>query len=253
MAKIDSVSKMLEFIQTQHSNPFHKHLRYWFRGQSDATWVLSPGVYRQGFKVSSEDERLKKEQHIYQDFSVNSASVIEKDRTPADLYFLQQHYGLPTRLLDWTTNPLTALFFAVEDEGNQALPVCVFFLDAYKFDKQNYPKGYEGIATSNQGIFTEQLKVITQWKKPSDMAPTVFPLRPNFFDIRIAQQYGCFTFHGRQKEKIDKTDNPTLVKLDIEPNDKSKILEELLTLKIDEFHVYHDLSGLAKSILRNYK
>jgi hypothetical protein len=96
----------------------HAHKRRWFRGQSDAEWGLWPGVYRPGFTAADEDDRLMKERHLTQDFRALSAGLLTSSKNEADLYFLQQHYRMPTRLLDWTTSPLAALYFAVGSESD---------------------------------------------------------------------------------------------------------------------------------------
>jgi hypothetical protein len=48
------------------------HVRWWFRGQSNYSWPLVPGVYRPGFPGASEEDRLNTEQHLTQDFGGRS-------------------------------------------------------------------------------------------------------------------------------------------------------------------------------------
>ncbi len=87
---------------------------------------------------------------MVQDFRIMSASIRNGAEKDHDLYFLQQHYGMPTRLLDWTTNPLLALYFACEPiQGDQCGKV--FFLDAYELVKSKQPDGRNFvIATSGR-------------------------------------------------------------------------------------------------------
>ena len=72
-------------------------LNVWFRGQGDVTWPLKPSLYRGKFRPELEREMLR-------DFRAHAAEYV-------DWLFLAQHHGIPTRILDWTENPLVGLYF----------------------------------------------------------------------------------------------------------------------------------------------
>lgn len=79
-----------------------------YRGQSDYNWHLTPAVYRNGqFKFESiyikELERIRPSEFVNCD---NFDKLVK-----------MQHYGLPTRLLDVTLNPLVALYFACKNRS----------------------------------------------------------------------------------------------------------------------------------------
>src|SRR5260370_33600903 len=114
---ISSVSEAIEAIQRLETfeDPYEGHIRHWFRGQAKEKWPLIPKLHRI-FNKSDEETILDAEKQMVRDFRLMSYSIRDGRETPEDLYFLQQHYGVPTRLLDWTTNPLVALFFACQSE-----------------------------------------------------------------------------------------------------------------------------------------
>src|SRR2546427_12382459 len=78
----------------------------WFRGLEDAAYELLPGAYR--YKIADEDE-------LRAEFKRRAWPMLTEARPSNDWewYFLMQHYGMPTRLLDWTDGALLALYFAV--------------------------------------------------------------------------------------------------------------------------------------------
>jgi len=166
------------------------HVRFWFRGQAKYGWPLMPKVYR---FFTDNKARLTNERLMSQDFRVMSAGVRTGNESDAELYFLQQHYGMPTRILDWTNSPLAALYFAASNR--QDFDECdaeLFMIDAFALRAG-------GIATSRRKEFKEALASIADFReeKHQDM---ILPIRPDHFDRRIGLQRSCFTFHGPEED-----------------------------------------------------
>ena len=102
---------------------------YVFRGQSDESWTLIPSLTRLcKYMELSNKESLQLEQEIVDKFSVSAQSVVDlskifklnlssKNYTVDSFgwFTLMQHFGAPTRCLDWTRSPLVALYFACSD------------------------------------------------------------------------------------------------------------------------------------------
>src|SRR5436190_13952864 len=183
----------------------HAHVRLWFRGHSKSGWELQPGVYRQDFPAKNEAERLGIEQHMTQDFRVQAAGLLTGRETEAELYFLQQHYRMPTRLLDWTNSPLPALFFAVT--ANNGSDGELFMMDAYQLSPSQKAVGFEGIATARNAIFEKALHPIFRWQKPDDFPDFIIPVRPDHLDHRMSLQRSCFTFHVPKRHVLTRGEN----------------------------------------------
>jgi len=88
----------------------------WFRGQSCYIYELTPGIFRDKFnEAEMYDEFIRR----YPDHSNSHKNIFE-------WLTLMQHYGLPTRLLDWSTNLLVALFFCCNEDKDKDGAVFVF-------------------------------------------------------------------------------------------------------------------------------
>lgn len=103
----------------------------WWRGQACENWTLVPKVYRTNYGPQYEP-------NIAMKFSQRAPTRHSKVPLPGDLarwLFLAQHYGLPTRLLDWTESPLIALYFAVWEDQYLEQPGAVWAMNPFKLNE----------------------------------------------------------------------------------------------------------------------
>lgn len=121
MDTIRSVSEYLECLSKIKMEPkttFSVGCFTLFRGQANANWLLSPSLYRQNL-FEEENLLLTEIKHICpNEFGDNRFDSLVK----------MQHFGMPTRLLDVTTNPLVSLYFACEssEQSNEDGIVYIF-------------------------------------------------------------------------------------------------------------------------------
>lgn len=108
--KIKTVSNYIEEIEKLVTA--HKGHNFYFRGQNDAFSNTLPAIFRSRKLLDNED-------NLFNDFLMADPQLFEKCRTNFERMALMEHYHLPTRLLDVSSNPLIALFFAVNGgQGN---------------------------------------------------------------------------------------------------------------------------------------
>lgn len=129
----------------------------WFRGQSDYSWGLVPSVQRKDGMGKNYEQYISTNFMIHT-MRLNSNAPQRYDR--ASWLTLMQHYGLPTRLLDWSESPLVALYFALSSNKNAKTDAAVWVLNPMKLNKKvNYgeyvpPISYDSLRGDLEGAFS---------------------------------------------------------------------------------------------------
>jgi hypothetical protein len=152
-----------------------------------------------------------------------------------DRLALAQHHGLPTRLLDWSSNPLVALWFAVEKPSMAAEDAAIWAFDA---DVSDY---------------------VEEIVSPMDVPRTMI-FRPRHHDARIVAQAGWFTVH-KYSESADKflsfeqlkAQRPSLRKFVIPRQFFPAIRADLSRCGVSRSALFPDLAGLCEAITWRYE
>jgi FRG domain len=226
-----------EIDKLKLSHGKHVHSRVWFRGQPEQGLPLLPGVYRSKFPARNESERVGIEQHLTQQFCVQSSGLRCGRDAHAEIYFLLQHYKLPTRLLEWTTNPLAALYFCAVDERDLDGELFVMDVEMLAIKQAVGENQRRRIATQRSEGFIKAIDVIFKWGDLHEFPNYIIPIVPDYMDTRINCQNKCFTFHVPKHKELSINENNTLRCFMIPHGGKETILNELCLLGIDGFSV----------------
>jgi len=250
---ISDFSRAIRKIQLQWTEQDKGTIFPWFRGNQDYSYTLKPGLYRG--KVDRSQHVLD-ENDYRNDFQLKAlpfmSDVFRPPQNDWEWYILMQHYGLPTRLLDWTEGALFALHFAIADYPitPQEYYPCVWALNPYKL---NHLVADRGDCVLNQ--YHDLKGYLNEIWSNETLREHPVAIQPPYNSKRIAAQKGCFTLHGRDNRGLEEYTQlfQYLVRIDIAKDCVEDLKDELITNGIVQSIVFPELSGLSKELLTYYR
>lgn len=253
-SRVQSVAGFVERV-VQLSDEFElPYGNIWFRGVSRRGFGLKPSLNWLG--VEDEDSALY-------DFLITLPGLCPSPPTdPWQLYSMMRHAGMPTRLLDWTKSPLTALFFALdyedEPESEDDWPV-VWILNPYELNRMTCGRDTIFVPHLGLGVTDPGVKLgayLPDCLKRSD-DPVEIPLmplaiEPPYTNVRMHIQQGCFTVHGQKTASLDELASVSgaLQPLLLDAAVADTMRAELEQLGFRAEWIYQDMDRVAQRVIR---
>ena len=218
-----------------------------WRGQSNAAWKLESTIYRffESQSVSQSDRRDRESQaeQFFLDY-LSKAPDVNIDLTHrSQILMLMQHYGCPTRMLDWSRSPYVAAYFAVQDQAEVGA-IFAFNLTIYQslVAEKVVLDDYDG------GV----LRVIPRrvfGHLDRDAITFPIPLIPDPITTREFEQQTAFLVDMQLDKSLEKCflgeTGDYLWKFEFDRTMRPSISRDLLAMNIDGRHMFQGLDGVA--------
>lgn len=236
-----------------------KHSTAWYRGSGSQSHKLVPTIFRHP-TLKTAEELNKLERDLASTFSQRSPPFLSQVFSDEwERMFFMQHYGIPTRLLDWTESPFVALYFSLtschrDEENKVSDDVAVWMLNPSSWNKAALSDiSYGGGILDSK---KEQVKSYSPNAELDERKVTPILIYGTHNSSRIVAQRGMFALFGKSTEPMEDMYNKipitgdALQKIIIDKNRVDEIAASLFRKGISDSTVYPDLQGLSLELRR---
>lgn len=251
--KIEDVTSLVEWVEEAHRE---KVITLWFRGHQEVCSDIRPAFLRSdveevltGNTSWAEAEKEwggvvgPREREFNNEFFRRAASMLLSPSDLVETYFLAQHHGLPTRLLDWTTNPLVALFFVVSGNRGKDGEVVVA-VPRYR-DVADPSREKAFMFSKRSGVVEKAVaSFFGEAELPSD-APQIIFIEPDLTSPRFASQGARFSLHISNTQP---TPSDLVVRLPVPAPHKPVLQETLRMMGVSWAALFPDLDHLCREM-----
>lgn len=277
MEKITTLGGFLDYVRDECRGWWWRladDKELWFRGESQdhQNTLLRPELYRprKGRALKAIDDLLDIESALYEEFQRCAdqfrGEALDREYWDWDSYFLLQHHGGATRLLDWSDGALMALHFAVRNPHDETDAFVYILeperlnqrLEALHRDTSIEEKWREHVKTKRPGHGLNE----EDWEDaylPSDKderAQFPIPNSPLVMDFpqitrRVAAQRSRFVVFGTDCEFLSsefKREEAIIKRICIDGNCRASIRLQLRDSGVTESVIYPDLDGLGREM-----
>jgi hypothetical protein len=254
------VRSWTEALDALYANSWSEPLRrfrsvYAFRGYSGTGTGLETGISR------LTDQPARVEDHLLRNFRKYAVSTPNREADSIwNWMALAQHYGLPTRMLDWTYSPLVALHFATADLTDPGRDAVVWCIDYVRAKASLPPRLREALQAHHCDVFTPELLagVAPHLGDLESLSgkPALLFLEPPSLDQRIVNQYALFSLLSTAgaEPRAWLESHPEISRLvRIEARAKLEIRDKLDQANVTERVLFPGMDGLCRWLARYYQ
>jgi hypothetical protein len=230
----------------------------WYRGVSNKDYKLIPALYRHPKRKDIKDI-ADLEGEVTTRFVQRSLPFLQRTLTGEwDKLFFMQHYGVPTRLLDWSENPFVSMYFALAASSDpRPTDAAIWMCDPVAWNQAALDHiSFKG------GVLDESSTVLRGYTPGTPVAE--IPMLPimiygSYNSARIVAQRGGFALFGQGIDSMEEVyrrsgfPDGILAKVEIDHKIISNIRASLFRKGFTESVVFPDLDGLSKEIRRVFE
>ncbi len=274
---IDSIERIRSYYPSQIMNDNPVTTLFLYRGVCDHSFKLLPSVYRKvtddvdGHLITNDKYLVwRDEKSLLLSFIHEASGILN---IPTDDLFrwaeYAQHYGVPTRFLDWSSNPFVALYFACKDANKK--DGCVWLLH-----QQNYHRFFTKTISSPSSDKTIKQIVTNSFNEKEEIDYPVL-YTPYYVDARMSAQCSYFLVWGAKKDPLEDMLTDKSLLIDLPENDegyrtygkpqetnvlfqfiipadrKQPLLRELDMVGINEKTLFPGLDGIGRYVEKKHR
>jgi FRG domain len=231
---------------------------YVFRGQASASWKnLRPSLHRVLGEGRTTAEQIDLEAAAIREFRRHGRSLLQVSELD---YFnlilgsvtLMQHYGAPTRLLDWTLSPWVACYFAVREDRDEDAAIWAF--NRQELDRANHSNRRSHLRdfAAFQGLLSAASVADWAWHA-ANSGPYIDMFRYEYANPQMGAQQSLFTICGTLMHHDDALQRSLslpwqLVRVIVPKQHKRELRHQLFRMNVGALNLFPSVDGVGRHI-----